>query len=261
MNFIVTAGGTKERIDSVRYITNSATGRLGSLIAEEFLRQIPEHGESSLYYLCPTGAFLPDTGDPRIKIVPVEGTDDLQKSLKALLTGKRIDAVVHSMAVSDYKTETVTTLEKFASSIAEKLASQNSILSPPQIRQIVEQSILEPGIDTGAKLSSNMEHPIVVLKRTPKVIEMIKSISPQTVLVGFKLLTGVEKKVLLNTAYGLMLKNGCDFVLANDSDSMVDGRHTGYLLDRGKHIVELSGKKTIAVGIVNAVMEKLEGGQ
>ncbi|MDR1596547.1 MAG: phosphopantothenoylcysteine synthase, partial [Treponema sp.] len=31
MNILISAGGTRERIDSVRSITNTATGRLGSL--------------------------------------------------------------------------------------------------------------------------------------------------------------------------------------------------------------------------------------
>ncbi|MFO7160860.1 MAG: phosphopantothenoylcysteine decarboxylase, partial [[Clostridium] cellulosi] len=37
MNVLITAGGTTENIDPVRKIKNTATGRLGSLIAEEFV--------------------------------------------------------------------------------------------------------------------------------------------------------------------------------------------------------------------------------
>ena len=36
MNILITAGGTTETIDGVRSITNTGTGRLGSLIADEF---------------------------------------------------------------------------------------------------------------------------------------------------------------------------------------------------------------------------------
>ena len=36
INILITAGGTSEPIDSVRSISNTATGRLGSLIADAF---------------------------------------------------------------------------------------------------------------------------------------------------------------------------------------------------------------------------------
>ena len=35
---IITAGGTSEKIDNVRKITNSSTGKLGKLIAEHLMR-------------------------------------------------------------------------------------------------------------------------------------------------------------------------------------------------------------------------------
>ena len=47
---IVTAGGTRERIDEVRSITNGATGRLGSLIADELSKRLSAQ-EHTLYYL------------------------------------------------------------------------------------------------------------------------------------------------------------------------------------------------------------------
>ena len=37
--FIVTAGGTSEKIDNVRKITNSSSGRLGMLIANHLLNE------------------------------------------------------------------------------------------------------------------------------------------------------------------------------------------------------------------------------
>ena len=36
MRVVITAGGTSEMIDSVRSITNKSSGKLGSLIAENF---------------------------------------------------------------------------------------------------------------------------------------------------------------------------------------------------------------------------------
>ena len=39
MKILVTAGDTYEPIDDVRKVTHMATGRLGSLIADEFAKQ------------------------------------------------------------------------------------------------------------------------------------------------------------------------------------------------------------------------------
>ena len=39
LNIVITAGGTSEPIDNVRKITNSSTGKLGAVIAEELLKR------------------------------------------------------------------------------------------------------------------------------------------------------------------------------------------------------------------------------
>ena len=54
MDILITAGGTSERIDEVRKISNIATGRLGSLIADAFLQK-----DTDVTYLCTEGAILP----------------------------------------------------------------------------------------------------------------------------------------------------------------------------------------------------------
>lgn len=254
MNIIVTAGGTSERIDNVRSITNCATGRLGSLIAREFLRRLPEK-KNKLYYISSANAAVPDKNDSRVQIIPVTGTDELQWQMKKLLTEKQISVAVHSMAVSDYKTCRVTTVKKLAGEIA---AKSNSLCEAHLIDAgEIEQSILESGINTETKISSEIEHPVLILEKTPKVINMIKTISPKTVLVGFKLLSGISHEVLIETAYQLLLKNKCDFVLANDTDSMKNGGHEGFLVDEYRNVTALSGKDAIAKGLVSAALEKL----
>ena len=39
---VITAGGTSEKIDNVRKITNSSTGKLGKVIANELIREVPD---------------------------------------------------------------------------------------------------------------------------------------------------------------------------------------------------------------------------
>ena len=60
---IITAGGTSERIDNVRKITNSSSGRLGMTIANYLLE---ENNDLMIYYVCsknslrPTDTYLVD---------------------------------------------------------------------------------------------------------------------------------------------------------------------------------------------------------
>lgn len=254
MKIIVTAGGTRERIDAVRSITNGATGRLGSLIADELSHRISTQ-ELTLYYLCGTGAAVPAAEN--IRIIRIEGTEDLQSKLETLLRTEQIDAVIHSMAVSDYKISSITTPEQIAESVAGKFAASKSPVSQEKLRSIVESALSEEAIDANRKISSQLEHPVLVLQKTKKIIEMIKKESPQTVLVGFKLLSGVSESQLIDTAYRLLVKNKCDFVLANDTDSIKDGNHEGFLIDAGASMIKLEGKEAIAKGIADCVLKKL----
>ena len=41
MLIVITAGGVKEKIDNVRSITNSSSGKLGQKIAQSFLEKEP----------------------------------------------------------------------------------------------------------------------------------------------------------------------------------------------------------------------------
>jgi Phosphopantothenoylcysteine synthetase/decarboxylase len=258
LNIIVTSGGTRERIDAVRSITNGATGRLGSLIAGEFSRRLPGSAHT-VYYLCGAGSAVPAEGG-NIRIIRIEGTDDLQSRLEALLTNEKIDAVIHSMAVSDYKVNSIATPESIAESISRRLNDRQELVSQQGMTSIVKEALLEQNISGENKISSELEHPVLVLRKTPKVIEMIKRLSPQTLLVGFKLLSGADEKLLIDTAYRLLIKNSCDFVLANDTGTIKDGNHEGFLIDAGANFVKLEGKEAIAAAIADSVLKKIAEG-
>ena len=50
MKIMITAGGTSERIDDVRTITNSSTGRLGYAVGKAFAEKYRDDIEK-IYYL------------------------------------------------------------------------------------------------------------------------------------------------------------------------------------------------------------------
>ncbi|MBW7571462.1 phosphopantothenoylcysteine decarboxylase domain-containing protein [Caproiciproducens faecalis] len=256
MNFIVTAGGTRERIDAVRTIANEATGKLGSLIADELNSRLAGQ-EHTVYYLCGTGSCLPNTQDGNIRVIPIEGTDSLQETLIGLLKEKKISAVIHSMAVSDYKVSCVTTPEQIANALAEKFRSAAAPHTEKEWEQAVREAFFSSPISAKHKISSDLKHPALVLEKTPKIIGLIKDASPQTLLVGFKLLSGVSRKVLIDTAYHQLKKNRCTYVLANDMDSIEKGNHEGFLVDESGNYTAYSGKEQIAKGVADSVLKKL----
>jgi phosphopantothenate---cysteine ligase (CTP) len=256
LNLIITAGGTRERIDAVRSITNGATGRLGRLIAEEFSARLAAR-EHTIYYLCGAGSVIPAVEDPAIRIIQIEGTDQLQSEMENLLTTQHIDAVIHSMAVSDYKVSCITTPEQIAENVARSASAFSGPHSREQWQEMIQEALAKGSMDGEKKISSELEHPVLMLEKTQKIIGMIKKISPQTVLVGFKLLSGVSEETLIDTAYQLLLKNKCDFVLANDMDSIKDGNHVGYLIDSCANFVKFLGKEAIAKGIADSLLKKL----
>ncbi len=255
--FIITAGGTKERIDAVRAITNDATGRLGSLIAEEFSRRLMNKPHT-IYYLCGIGSVIPNIEDANLHIIRIGGTEQLLDEMKYLLITQKIDAVIHSMAVSDYKVNSVASLELLANEIYQRVQDCSNSITCKEWQNILALSANSVSLKDQQKISSDIEHPFMILEKTPKIIGMIKETSPRTRLVGFKLLSGVSRETLHETAYKLLLKNQCEYVLANDTDTIKDGLHIGYLIDKSGNYKEFINKEHIAAGIADSLLDKEE---
>lgn len=242
-NIIITAGGTSEPIDNVRRITNTGTGWLGSLIADAFARN---PSVRRIFYICSPYAVRPQS--ERVTAVEIQTVSDLQTTVTNVLNEYRIDAVIHSMAVSDYTVRAVSTVEHIAGDLKqddiESFNWENKLLQAMEHTDIRKSS---------GKLSSRMSSPLILLEQTPKILPLFRQSAPNAVIVGFKLLSEVSKEELLDTAFALLQRNCCDFVLANDGSQISGDRHVGYLINREKNILTFSTKQEIAEGIVNAV--------
>lgn len=228
---VITAGGTSEKIDDVRKITNSSSGKLGLTIANHLLK---ENDDLIIYYVCSKNSLRPL--DKRIKVIEIDDTINLKKEIENLLLNEKIDYFIHSMAVSDYMTDYVTTIERIKASI--KNTSN------------LDEAFSNIEIINGNKISSYEDNLVIVLKQTPKIISIIKDLSPQTYLVGFKLLDGVSKEELISVAKKLRDKNKCDLVVANDLATIRNGEHISYIIDKNNEIEESHGKDDIAKKLV-----------
>lgn len=156
---------------------------------------------------------------PALEIIEIETVDDLVLALKKELPNGGYDLFFHAMAVLDYVPET----------------------------------------KSKGKIPSGKEALTLRLVKTPKVINLVKELSPDTILVGFKLEVGVTKDELAVRAKRMMKSSKSDFVLANDLRTVEKGRHTAYLLDReGRFRGPFRGKQNIAESLVEAAMERLD---
>ena len=223
---IITAGGTSEKIDNVRKITNSGTGKLGLAIANHLSPK-----DVMIYYVCSKNAVRP-SNMANVKVIEIEGTKDLKQTIETLLTTEKIDYFIHSMAVSDYTTDYVTTIERIKSSL--------------QSKDDIDEALKNVQTITGSKISSSEDNLVIVLKPTPKIISIIKTLSPETYLVGFKLLDNVSKEHLIAVATKLRDKNHCDLVVANDLEDIRNGNHLAYIIDKQDTIEEAYNKEDIA---------------
>lgn len=222
--YVITSGGISEKIDNVRKITNSSSGKLGMTIANHLLES---KSDITIYYVCSKNALRPS--NTRVKIIEVVGTLDLKDKVESLLRNEKIDYFIHTMAVADYMVDYVTTVDKMKKSFL-----NNSDMEVIKV----------------TKISSYENNLVLVLKPTPKIISLIKKESPLTYLVGFKLLDGVSKKELIEVAMRLRDKNKCDLVVANDLKDIRNKEHKAYIIDKEDKVVEASDKEDIAKKLV-----------
>ena len=95
MNCIVTAGPTFEPLDDVRRLTNFSTGRLGTELANFLVA----HGHTVTLLVGTMATHADERRAQRVKFFTT--TEDLRAKLKSF-SGKKVDAIFHAAAVSDF---------------------------------------------------------------------------------------------------------------------------------------------------------------
>ena len=217
MNILITSGGTSEKIDRVRSITNHSTGRLGKIIAETFLNK------GDQVTLVTTPKSVRPAAHPNLTIVQIENVAELLESLELLV--RTHDALIHAMAVSDYTPVYMTSLEAVAAS--------------PDMTEFLNKTNSE------SKISSQDDVQVLFLKKTPKIISLVKKWNPAIRLIGFKLLVDVSKEELLETARASLIKNQAEIIVANDLTKISNQEHRAYLIGKDT-VIQAQSKEEIA---------------
>ena len=224
MKILITSGGTSEKIDSVRGITNHSTGHLGKKIAELFL------AKGHQVTLVTTKAAVKPEPSENLKITEITSVESLLETMEPLV--KEHDVLIHSMAVSDYTPVYMTDFNELENSadLTEFLSKSNS----------------------ESKISSASDYQVLFLKKTPKIISLVKQWNPKIQLVGFKLLVNVSKQELFEVAHASLRRNKANIIVANDLSDITPNQHIAYLVDE-----KSEEKVTTKSAIAQALFERI----
>ncbi|KHD41015.1 phosphopantothenate--cysteine ligase [Streptococcus uberis] len=224
MKILITSGGTTEQIDSVRGITNHSTGKLGKEMAEHFLKA--GHQVS----LVTTKAAVKPNASEQLSIYRITNVASLIQTLKPLVENH--DVLIHCMAVSDYTPVYMTDLEE--------------VKETTDIETLLKKSNQE------TKISSSSDVQVLFLKKTPKVISMVKEWNPNIQLIGFKLLVDVTEDQLISVAKDSLTKNKADYIVANDLATISADSHKALLVSKDE-VLSLATKSEIAETLLKKV--------
>ena len=92
MHFLITAGGTREYIDPVRFISNASSGKMGYCLAEAALKA----GHTVTLISAPTNLKTPK----KANLIQVTSSSEMFSAVKK--TFKDCDCLIMAAAVSDY---------------------------------------------------------------------------------------------------------------------------------------------------------------
>ncbi|MSQ81350.1 MAG: hypothetical protein EXR77_00275 [Myxococcales bacterium] len=235
---IVTAGGTREPIDDVRYVANAATGALPCEIAKILL-----NAGWRVHYIAGPNALRPD----RVQVTVDLGAEPAGPTVASLTA--QVEATKAVLERGELSVDEISTAAQAEASLALACQTQRPHLAICAMAVADFAPIAVVGKLLSRKDSLGPDGHLVaadelVLRLVPttKAIDRVKQASPTTFLVGFKLLAGASVKTRRDACVHLAHRSGADVVFANDMHEYRTGLRSGVLLDReGTIVAELAG--------------------
>jgi len=210
MKILITSGGTQVPIDDVRHIGNMSSGRFGSEIALACLK----NGHSVDYLYSKTGQA------PHLVTVDLQHSDPIEGIKTVCERLKLVDP-----ANSGYHCYRYTTFDEYH----KQLQTLTECLQPDIT--ILVAAVSDFGCEpVKGKISSDAgTYPVLLLHKLPKLISLIKTWSPKTYLVGFKLLSNATSDERTVAAKKQIEDSGSDLVVVNDILDLRSGNHRLYV--------------------------------
>jgi phosphopantothenoylcysteine decarboxylase/phosphopantothenate--cysteine ligase len=228
-HIVVTAGGTREAIDPVRYIGNRSTGRMGVAIATAAL----DRGARVTF----VAANLEVPPPEEATVVPVESTADLRTALHRLTHGPDgtagFDALVMAAAVADFR----------------------------------PVSTADHKLERGGTLTLELEATPDVLGQIARIVNgtdresatTYEPVAPRPVLVGFAAETGS-----LDRAADKLKRKGVDLLVANDVAEPGSGfgtetnRVSILAIEGDREDLPLLSKREVADRLLDRIVARLD---
>lgn len=215
---LITAGGTQEDIDPVRYIGNRSSGRQGFALAEAAAQrgaQVTVVAGNTVELPVPAGAT----------IVPVRSTDEMYQAVRE--RAESADVIIMAAAVSDFRP---------ASSADTKMKKGTDDDALSTVKLVENPDILKWTVEARGE----------------------GTIPDETLIVGFAAETGSDEESALDLAKQKLARKGCDMLMCNDvSGGGVFGQenNSGWLLSQGGEVAEITdgSKLDVAIQILAAV--------
>ena len=225
MKILVTSGGTSEKIDRVRSITNHSSGKLGKIITETLLKAGHE------VCLITTLQAVKPLSQPNLTIIEIKNTADLLQVMKDKVMDHQV--LIHSMAVSDYTPV--------------YMAGLDALQASQDLTEFLDRKNQE------TKISSKDDVQVLFLKKNPKIISLVKEWNPSIHLIGFKLLVDVSQNHLIQIARESLEKNQADLIVANDLTQISSEQHKAYLVEKNSFQTAMSKQE-----IADLLLEKIK---
>ena len=237
MNVVVTGGGTVAPIDDVRLLTNVSSGRFAAAITEACLDRGANvwhiHTAAAQLPLKRLAAFALDITNPATELLRLARLREKWLSQRERL--RLIPLAVGN--VDDYAKVLKQTLKSHAIDV---------VFLPMAVADF------EPEPRLG-KISSDADSLDLHCLRTPKVIRLVRDWSPSVYLVGFKLLSHASREELISRAEAACRENRADLTVANDLETLRQGRHTIHLVRPGHEPETLEPGDDLARRLVDRV--------
>ena len=233
---VVSAGGTREPIDPVRYLGNRSSGRQGAAVA----RAAVERGARATLVAANVADDVLAVLPGGVEVVPVGTAMELRDAVRR--AARDADAVVMAAAVADYRP---------AAASASKIK-----------KRVEARGLRDDGAEGAARLSIELiENPDILAEL---VADPPRDDGGRTLVVGFAAETGDAEGDVLAHGAAKARRKGADLLAVN-----AVGERTGFgdvpnavvvLDDRGREVARAEGSKTdVARALVDLVARRLPG--
>jgi len=153
----------------------------------------------------------------RMEVVRFITFDDLHALLRERIGSRGYTGLVHAAAVCDYR----------------------------------------PAERAAGKLDSSAPELVLRLVRTPKLVDEVKPLDPEIVLVAFKLTASQTREEMVWSAQALRRRCGAELVVANDQATLTAERHPALLLDEGGVVAEAETAEALAAPLLSQLVRRV----